>query len=177
MAACASCGSTILFGGFEDGGVRTCSEKCRAAGALHAAAARIPEEVAQAQARALQRGPCPACGRRDGPVDLHVSYRVYSLVFMTSWQSRPFIACRPCANRRRLGDSLFSLMLGWWGIPWGLLATPVQIGRNVVGLLRAPAPGGQPSAALVQAARLELAARAPPAMAPARAAAGPFSRD
>jgi hypothetical protein len=83
----------------------------------------------------------------------------------------------PCANRQRIGDSLFSLVLGWWGIPWGLLATPVQIGRNVVGLLQPPTPEGQPSAALVQAARLELAAGAPRAIAPAQVAAGPFSRD
>ncbi len=161
MATCVGCGSTILFGGFDDGGIRTCSARCREAGVLHAAAARVPEPEAQARARALQRGPCPACGGREGPVDLHLSYRVYSLIFMTTWQTRPALSCRPCANRRRLGDALFSLVLGWWGVPWGLLATPVQIGRNVMGLLRAPAPEGQPSAALLQAARLELAARAP----------------
>jgi hypothetical protein len=29
----------------------------------------------------------------------------------------------------------FSLALGWWGIPWGLLVTPVQIARNIGALM------------------------------------------
>jgi hypothetical protein len=35
-----------------------------------------------------------------------------------------------------IGDATFSLLLGWWGIPWGLLVTPVQIARNIGGLMR-----------------------------------------
>lgn len=43
---------------------------------------------------------------------------------------------RSCARKRQAGDALFSLVLGWWGFPWGLIMTPVQIGRNVVGMFR-----------------------------------------
>ena len=30
---------------------------------------------------------------------------------------------------------LFCLLLGWWGFPWGLILTPVQVVRNVSGML------------------------------------------
>jgi len=32
----------------------------------------------------------------------------------------------------------FSLFFGWWGFPWGLVLTPVQITRNLIGMSRGP---------------------------------------
>jgi dihydrodipicolinate synthase/N-acetylneuraminate lyase len=39
----------------------------------------------------------------------------------------------------KLGGALFSGILGWWG-PHGLFMTPVQIYRNVQGILSGPDP-------------------------------------
>jgi hypothetical protein len=58
---------------------------------------------------------------------------------------------------------------GWWGFPWGLLMTPVQITRNAWKLATPPNPA-EPSPRLVQDARLQLAARALAASVPASAA-------
>jgi len=160
MASCATCGSTILFGGFDDGGVRTCSARCREAGVLVAEAARVPEAVVRERVSATYHGPCPSCGRRGSPIDVHVSHRVYSLLVMTSWSSHPEVSCRACGNRRRLGAFGFSLVFGWWGLPWGLVMTPIQLVRNLAGLLAGTERLGQPSAALERAVRLELAAHA-----------------
>jgi hypothetical protein len=44
-------------------------------------------------------------------------------------------------------------------VPWGLLVTPFQVGRNVVGFFTGPNPN-QPSPALEQMIRLHLAAEA-----------------
>ena len=61
--------------------------------------------------------------------------------------------------KSQMSDSAFSLVLGWWGFPWGLVITPVQIGRNVFGMMRAPDPM-KPSAKLEKAVRMNIAAKA-----------------
>ena len=33
-----------------------------------------------------------------------------------------------------------TFFLGWWGFPWGLLMTPIQIVRNFAGLFSSPDP-------------------------------------
>jgi hypothetical protein len=54
--------------------------------------------------------------------------------------------------------ALFSLLAGWWGFPWGLILTPVQVIRNVVGMSRAYDPYN-PSPQLEASVRLSLGAR------------------
>ena len=54
----------------------------------------------------------------------------------------------------------FSLLFGWWGFPWGLCLTPVQIFRNGMGLVRGP-DDGQPSQQLGKLVRLGIASHAP----------------
>jgi len=49
--------------------------------------------------------------------------------------------------------------LGWWGIPWGLVLTPIQIGRNLFGVARPPDPS-KPSAQFENIVRMNLAAEA-----------------
>jgi hypothetical protein len=39
---------------------------------------------------------------------------------------------------------LFSAVLGWWGFPFGLILTPVQMTRNIIGMCRGSGTG-QPS--------------------------------
>lgn len=56
----------------------------------------------------------------------------------------------------RLGDALFCITLGWWGVPWGVLGTPVQFLRNVAGLFMGPDPS-RPSSKLQGAVGLHVA--------------------
>ena len=37
-------------------------------------------------------------------------------------------------DEAQLGGVVYSLLLGWWGVPWGLVMTPVQVWRNLAGL-------------------------------------------
>jgi hypothetical protein len=157
MASCGYCNTTILFGGKRYGQQKFCNDKCLQKGQLIAVANTIPPEVVRQHTYQVHQGTCPQCDG-PGPVDVHTSYRVWSAAFMTSWSSRPAVSCNRCGTKRKLGDTLFSLVLGWWGIPWGLLITPVQIGRNLVGMARKPAPE-QPSPALEQMVRLGMAQR------------------
>jgi hypothetical protein len=159
MARCGYCDTTIIFGGLRDNDARYCNERCRNAGSLLTASLKVPEDVVRQQVWALHRGPCPKCKGR-GPVDVHVSYWVWSAVVLTRWGSRPMVACRSCARKSQLANIGFSVLFGWWGFPWGLCLTPVQIFRNGMGLVAGP-DDGQPSQQLGKLVRLGIASHAP----------------
>jgi hypothetical protein len=57
-----------------------------------------------------------------------------------------------------LKDGLFSLFLGWWGFPWGLLVTPVQVVSNLVGYFGG-AKSTEPSKELYRLVQISLGAR------------------
>jgi hypothetical protein len=155
MSRCAVCGEVILFGGVKQGNLQFCNAICQSKGQLVAAAARVPESEAQALARRIHQGPCPRC-KGTGPVDVHTSHWVWSALALTRWGSQPQLSCRRCGIKSQLGNLAFSGVLGWWGFPWGLLWTPVQLGRNI-GAMIAPPNASQPSAKLVQIAHFQLA--------------------
>lgn len=155
MAKCAACGSTILFGGKRNGDSRYCNHQCHDRGALLAIAGQIPAEVVRERVLAIHRGACPDCGG-GGPVDVHTGYRVWSALLLTSWKSLPHVCCRSCGIKSQALDALFSLVLGWWAFPWGFVVTPIQVGRNVVAMLRTPDPL-TPSAQLETCVRVALA--------------------
>jgi hypothetical protein len=75
---------------------------------------------------------------------------------VTSWSDRPEVSCRPCGNRRRVADTVFSLLLGWWGFPWGFLRTPVQVWKNLSEMRETGDPA-RPSLELEKSVRLTLA--------------------
>ncbi|WP_239946439.1 hypothetical protein [Dyella terrae] len=54
-------------------------------------------------------------------------------------------------------STLYCATLGWWGFPWGLLVTPVQIARNVAGLCKSESE--QPSPRFEQIVRRQIARR------------------
>jgi DNA-directed RNA polymerase subunit RPC12/RpoP len=158
MAKCDYCGSTILFGGKASDGRRFCNVRCAHRGALLSIAQQIPETTVQQQVWSVHQGRCPLCSG-PGPVDVHVSHRVWSAIALTSWRSQPRISCRACGVKSQGGDAVFSLFLGWWGFPWGLVMTPIQIGRDIAAITRGPDPA-KPSEQLQKMVRMTLAAQA-----------------
>lgn len=158
MAKCDYCGSTILFGGRREGALRFCNDKCQQEGILLAASQQVPAAVVQQHLWSVHQGSCPKCGG-SGPVDVHTSHRVWSALVVTSWSSRPQVSCRSCGTKSQLADTVFSLVLGWWGLPWGFLMTPIQVGRNIAGVVGGPNPS-QPSPQLEKILRLSMAAQA-----------------
>jgi hypothetical protein len=156
MAKCANCNKWIIAGGKRDGDLRFCDAKCQEQGALTAVASVVPDQVVNEQAWKIHQGACPKCGGR-GPIDVHTSYRVWSALVMTNWSSRPHVVCRSCGTKARMSDAARSLAFGWWGFPWGLIMTPVQVCRNLKGDAQDPAV---PSLQLQKLVRLNLASQA-----------------
>lgn len=155
MASCSTCSKMILFGGRRLDGLRFCSDDCMAQGHVVVQARAFPDDVVLDSVREVHMGLCPVCGG-SGPVDLHTSHEIWSLLLLTSWKSIPRISCRSCGVKRQVSGLFFSLFAGWWGIPWGIFMTPVQIVKNVIGLASPPNPM-QPSDGLQTQMRLILA--------------------
>jgi hypothetical protein len=156
MAKCDYCSSTILFGGKRDANGRFCNQKCQARGGLIAVSRQIPEAKVQEELWKVHQGACPSCNG-SGPVDVHVSHKVWAALVLTHWSSTPQISCRSCGTKSQLGGTVFSLVLGWWAAH-GLVLTPIQIGRNIAGLVRPPDPS-KPSAKLERIVRMNMAAQ------------------
>lgn len=155
MAKCAGCGTTILIGGVRDGESRYCKETCQQNFLLTEVIRQIPPDVLESRVYEVHQGDCPKCGR-PGPVDVHTSHTIWSFIYLTTWRSRPQICCRRCGMKAKLGAATLCGIFGWWGIPWGLLGTPIQIGRNLWGAVRSPSPTS-PSATLCDAVRVDVA--------------------
>ena len=157
MAKCSYCGTSIIFGGKRQGDLRFCNDKCQGAGILLSVSQQLPNDLIQPKVWEVHQGNCPRCSGR-GPVDVHTSYQIWSALLLTSWKSRPHICCRSCGIKRQLGDAAFSLVLGWWGFPWGFILTPVQICRNLIGIARGVDPA-KPSPELERLLRISIASQ------------------
>jgi hypothetical protein len=156
MATCDACNTTILFGGKRDANGRFCNRKCQARGALLAVAKQIPDTTIREQVWQVHQGTCPKCGG-SGPVDVYVTHKIWSAVVLTSWKSVPELSCRSCGRKSQWMGLASSAVLGWWGLPWGLVLTPVQIARNIAGISK-PADASAPSPDLEKVVRMKLAA-------------------
>lgn len=159
MPNCSACGTFILFGGSSFEGERFCNDRCLQAYQDSGAGLQqyiAPESIAQL-ATELHRADCPQCGGA-GPVDVCEGHQVWSFLVATQWRSVSKVCCRGCARKHQLYSAGLSAVAGWWGFPWGLLMTPIQIGRNVIALVSGP-DASQPSPKLHGVACSMLAAQ------------------
>ena len=156
MAKCGYCNSTILIGGVKDGEARFCNQQCQERGVLMAVSNQVPPEQVQEALRQVHQGLCPRCGG-SGPIDVSIAHKVWSALVVTSWKSEPQVCCRSCGRKHQAFGLLSSAVVGWWGIPWGLIMTPVQIVRNLAGMFRSYDPYA-PSPELENMVRLTIAA-------------------
>jgi hypothetical protein len=146
MATCDYCGSTIIIGGVRAGQQRFCNNKCAQNAYVLSVSQNVPQDVLEKQIEEVWRGNCPKCNGL-GPVDVHKFYQVWSALVLTRWTTNNQVSCRSCATKRQAGALAFSLFCGWWGFPWGLILTPVQVTRNIIGMASGP-DSSRPSPAL-----------------------------
>ena len=121
------------------------------------AADRLPQRAVDDAVEETHQGDCPLC-QGPGPVDVHASHTIWSIIALTSWRSTPNVCCRSCGRQKQLSGLVTSGVFGWWGFPWGFIYTPIQIGKNVSGIFGGPDPE-VPSEQLETMTRLELAIR------------------
>lgn len=174
MARCDYCNTYILFGGKTHGNLRFCNDKCFEHGHVIKRANDLGDDIVADAIREAHRGPCPQCNGR-GPIDVHTKHTVWSALYLTSWKSSPIISCRSCGRKAQLGAMAFSAALGWWGFPWGILVTPIQLFRNLSGIVGGPDPQ-RPSAQLEQLVRIDVVLRMDAGESPTRSKSRSKSR-
>lgn len=152
---CAKCEVRILFGGKTAGERRYCSQKCLSEDELGRFSDTIPDAEVMARAHKMRRVPCPSCKGYDG-VEVFKSYFVYSLFIYTKWREKQEIVCRRCGRRNQRWDFFKSFLVGWWGVPIGILATPIILVLNLIEMGKNPTIK-PPSEDLKTEARLALA--------------------
>jgi hypothetical protein len=155
MRRCHACNFWIPLGGIEDGEYHYCCDTCVEDGPVFPLARQLPQADVRLKALRIHGGRCSHC-QGPGPVEVRTSYRVWSVVVLTHWSSRYQISCRWCGVKAQLRGIAYSGLLGWWALPLGPLVTPVQIVRNLLGMLFAP-DNQAPSRELVRQASLQLA--------------------
>jgi len=170
MAICDYCSKNFNLFGVHEPEYSFCSRNCQdRAHALLKSLDRLPQQQVDDYVNKVHAGPCRQCGKPN-PVDLYQSYRVVSFIVLTRWTTHNHFVCRACARKAQIKSSAYSALLGWWGFPFGLVLTPVQIIRNIVAMAGGSDPH-QPSRRLRSLLKLNLARQlAAPAAAAAAAA-------
>ena len=91
-------------------------------------------------------------------MEVHKVYRIWSAILLTRWSNTQELCCRSCATKSQVGALIFSMGLGWWGFPWGIVLTPIQVAKNLLGIFAGPNLS-QPSADLRKLVQVMLGAR------------------
>lgn len=158
MPKCPNCGKHLFLAGAEGpDGAKYCDENCQTKYALQPYVARLSDGDVRREILKIQSQGCPECGEPD-PVEVWNSHSIWSAVLLTRWVNKQHFCCQRCARKHQWTGLLFSAVPGWWGFPWGIIMTPVQIARGV-GALSTKIIRGQPSPVLVRRAELQLAAK------------------
>lgn len=82
---------------------------------------------------------CQKCGTSDATLRLAVFPHVISIILLTFRQAWSGVYCARCASQKMTEAKLLTLLLGWWGIPFGIIYT--------LGVLFKPSQGDIPAEA------------------------------
>lgn len=85
----------------------------------------------QAFASIIRQLPCPVCKQATQPLNGNLIYTVYSFLILTTYRRDVLIACPVCLNKAHNRAILKTVLLGWWGFPWGLIKAPQYVYLNL----------------------------------------------
>ena len=81
-------------------------------------------------AELIRKLPCPVCGNSTEKLNATLVHTVKSFLIFTSSGTEPIVACPNCLDKKNKNAMISTALLGWWGIPWGVLKTPLYLYRN-----------------------------------------------
>ena len=76
----------------------------------------------------LRNHPCPNCESKTQKINATMIGRVVSMLIMTNYEKSLKVACSDCLDQMHSKANKKSVLLGWWGIPWG----PIQTIRSFI---------------------------------------------
>jgi len=78
----------------------------------------------------LRNLPCPICGSTGEKLNATIVSSVMSFIVFTHQSKELKIACPQCLNKQNNNAMIKTALLGWWGIPFGLVRTPAALMFN-----------------------------------------------
>ncbi|HEY8782897.1 MAG TPA: hypothetical protein VIM16_14830 [Mucilaginibacter sp.] len=85
---------------------------------------KIDEKTLLEYCELLRRLPCPICNSEYDKLNATITGTVISFIVMTSYRKEIKIACPTCLDKQNNNAMIKSALLGWWGLPWGVVRTP-----------------------------------------------------
>ena len=79
---------------------------------------------------AIQKQPCPQCGRTDRPINGGEVADAKSFILFTTYDSHIAIACPDCLAAKAKRAALVTAALGWWGFPFGPIQSVKALRRD-----------------------------------------------
>lgn len=89
------------------------------------------EEEIKSYAELVRDLPCPICNTTDDKLNGTMVHTLKSFIVFSYSQAEPLIGCSSCLDKANNRAILSTALLGWWGIPWGVIKTPIYIFRNL----------------------------------------------
>jgi hypothetical protein len=78
----------------------------------------------------LRNLPCPICRGTGEKLNATIVSNVMSFIVFTHQSKEVKIACPRCLNKQNNNAMVKTALLGWWGIPFGLIRTPAALMFN-----------------------------------------------
>lgn len=74
---------------------------------------------------------CPTCGNDTQRLNATLTGEVISFVILTNYRTSIQLGCPGCLHKANNDALMKTVLLGWWGIPWGIIRTIHSIILNV----------------------------------------------
>ena len=87
------------------------------------------EEITELSQK-LRSLPCPLCGSKIAKLNGTIMHTAKSFIVFSFFRKEPIIGCPDCLDKKNQESIISTSLLGWWGIPWGILKTPFYIYNN-----------------------------------------------
>ena len=74
---------------------------------------------------------CPTCGNTSERLNATMTAEVMSFVLFTTYNKKIKVGCPHCLDKANNNALTKTAILGWWGLPWGVIRTPQAISINI----------------------------------------------
>jgi len=79
----------------------------------------------------IQSLPCPLTGNTDEKLNATVVAEVMSFMIFTNYSKKLMIGSPDALDKANTNALIKTAILGWWGIPWGIIRTVQAINLNI----------------------------------------------
>src|SRR5580693_1557966 len=79
----------------------------------------------------IQKMNCPTCQSSSQRLNGTVTVQVISYIFLTQYKKQIKVGCPGCLDKANNAALAKSVILGWWGIPWGIVRTIESVVLNL----------------------------------------------